>query len=261
MDEEQIFKEQIKGLPEELKQFLARDKWLSDIKEIARKNNFTDDQTTSFINETSFVLTGMDLKDNFAKNIQTELVIPELLAKDIAEEINERIFKEVSDFLPKEIEKDAEATQATEPKLPPSDHLIETAEGNRDNIINESQLRTAETPAPSTNQAPAAPIVPKISSEEIDRAVQASKATVQINPEPAPAKTFGARIMEKVVKPAEDAPKPQAQAWGTVVDQRLSAQSEPLKNTGSSAQTARIVNPPVNNQYKVGEDPYRIKPE
>ncbi len=99
-----IIDEQIKKIPKELKDFLLKNQWITTTKEIAKKNNFSIQQSVSLENETLFVLIGLELKKDFKENIKRELTIPDILARDMADEIEERVFKEVNDFLPTEVE-------------------------------------------------------------------------------------------------------------------------------------------------------------
>jgi len=104
MDETFSLENQIKTAPQEIRKLLAEGRWTSVVQEIAKKNNFSADQTTSFENETLFVLIALELKRDFKENIKKELSIPDILARDIADEIGEKVFKEVNDFLPTEVE-------------------------------------------------------------------------------------------------------------------------------------------------------------
>ena len=135
MDEtETIIKEQIKILPEELKQFISQDKWSSDLSEISRKNNLSEEQRVSLTNEVVFVLLGMEYWGDFAKNISKELNIPEIVSRDITQEAEEKIFNEIKEWLPTGVEKESL----------PSDQLLEDAAGNADNIIDESETKEDE---------------------------------------------------------------------------------------------------------------------
>ena len=56
------------------------------------------------------MLIGLELKKDFKENIKRELTIPDILARDMADEIEERVFKEVNDFLPTEVEGETSIT-------------------------------------------------------------------------------------------------------------------------------------------------------
>jgi hypothetical protein len=97
---DQIIKEQIKNAPPEIKQLLKNDSWRVAIPNITQKANFSPEQVTSFENEVLFVLLGMDYKDNFEKNIQASVLITPSTAHAISEEVNQKIFNGVVEFLP-----------------------------------------------------------------------------------------------------------------------------------------------------------------
>ncbi|TAL48825.1 hypothetical protein EPN83_03485 [Patescibacteria group bacterium] len=128
--------EQIKTAPKEIRNFLSQNRWSLVISEIAKKNNFSSDQSTALENEVLFVLIGLEFFGDFKTNIQRELSIPELFARDIDAEVQERIFKEVKGWLPKEKEPD---------NLQPTTN---------------SQQQTMEQQITSNAQSPAAPETP-----------------------------------------------------------------------------------------------------
>lgn len=118
MDETFSLQNQIQNAPQEIKRFLAQGRWSSVVQEIAKKNNFSVDQAVSLENETLFILTGLELKRDFKENIKRELSIPDILARDIADETEEMVFKEVNDFLPTSIEGEEETPQLTTNTIP-----------------------------------------------------------------------------------------------------------------------------------------------
>ena len=282
MDEtETIIKEQIKILPEELKQFISQDKWSSDLSEISRKNNLSEEQRVSLTNEVVFVLLGMEYWGDFAKNISKELNIPEIVSRDITQEAEEKIFNEIKEWLPTGVEKESL----------PSDQLLEDAAGNADNIIDESETKEDElgirnkelrdgqrqaeqllqqTPASAKamagEQNGQARWMKSVVSEDklATDNKQQERPTVTNNQQPTrttfasqklngqahqtPAtqdlggqasSTSSGQTKDEIEKMVE---KPTAQEWGTVVDHRLSAQSEKIKNDNSwEARKARLV--------------------
>jgi hypothetical protein len=106
----EILKKQIATAPKEIRAFLVKGSWLNVSREIAKKNNFSEDQTTSIEDEVLFVLIGLELKKDFKENIKRELYIPDILVRDMVDEIEERVFKEVNDFLPTEVEGETSIT-------------------------------------------------------------------------------------------------------------------------------------------------------
>ena len=70
--------------------------------EVSKKNNFSAQQTAALENEILFVLVGFESETNLKDSVKQSLFIPDILARDIAEECSERIFKDIADILPKE---------------------------------------------------------------------------------------------------------------------------------------------------------------
>src|SRR3989344_622239 len=241
MDEtETIIKEQIKILPEELKQFISQDKWSSDLSEISRKNNLSEEQRVSLTNEVVFVLLGMEYWGDFAKNISKELNIPEIVSRDITQEAEEKIFNEIKEWLPTGVEKESL----------PSDQLLEDAAGNADNIIDESGINPPERLASfsragnnelSNQQTTTTklPEKPRQNFAKQDSGGQAHQTPATQDLGGQASSTSSGLAKDAVEKMVE---KPTAQEWGTVVDHRLSAQSEKIKNDNSwEARKARLV--------------------
>jgi hypothetical protein len=148
---------QIALAPVELQSFLKEGRWLSVAKEISQKNRLSAEQGYALENEVLFVLISMEFKGDIETNIKRELGIPDILAHDIAEEIKERVFKEVEDFLPTEIESEENIPKTL---VRPAGNLIEDAAGNADNVS--PPLETAPpapepSPIPAPQQPPQAP--------------------------------------------------------------------------------------------------------
>src|SRR3989344_2724516 len=104
MWEKEILQEQINEASQEIKTLLVNRTWSGIVDEISQKNNFSPEQKTSLENEVLFVFLRMELLSNFSQNLQANLNIPELLAKEIFQEIYEKLFKQVESLLPTEIE-------------------------------------------------------------------------------------------------------------------------------------------------------------
>ncbi len=104
MEDSKILEQQITSAPEEIRKFIAEEKWVSVVEDIAKKDGLSLDQKTSLENEVLFALIGLDLLSNLEKNLSTSLGIDPVLAKAVTMELNERIFKEMMAFLPTEID-------------------------------------------------------------------------------------------------------------------------------------------------------------
>lgn len=102
MDDTQILKQQIESAPEEIRTFLVQKKWTTPVNEISNKYGFLPEQKTALENEVIFVLLGLDTSSNFQRNFQTEAGVSELVSRIINTEIQNRIFKQFSQYLPTE---------------------------------------------------------------------------------------------------------------------------------------------------------------
>jgi hypothetical protein len=103
---EQIIKEQIENAPPEIRKFLADDIWRTTVADIAQKNNLSDEQAVSLENEVLFVLLAMELKTDLQKNISRGVGLSKEIANSITEELNSRVFGEITEWLPTEFEED-----------------------------------------------------------------------------------------------------------------------------------------------------------
>ncbi|MEK7186750.1 MAG: hypothetical protein AAB690_02700 [Patescibacteria group bacterium] len=121
--------EKIKNTPEEIKAVLSGSFWSLVIDQISRNNNFSEEQRVLLENEALFVLLGMELAKDLKQNIRQNLGLDELVSQNIANEIYEKIFKNVEDFLPTETEQEEAvqdelaplSTSETLPEIPPED--------------------------------------------------------------------------------------------------------------------------------------------
>lgn len=103
MEETNILKEQLKRATSEVRSILEEKKWVGVVRQIADKNNIIGEQLNSFENEVLFILLGMELREDFQKNIESNVGIDISQAVEIDKEIYEKLFKEIEKFLPAEI--------------------------------------------------------------------------------------------------------------------------------------------------------------
>ncbi len=189
---DQILKQQVANAPKQIRSYLREDLWTKVVSEIGLKNNLTPEQKTNLENEVLFVLISLEFKGDFQKNIQENVKIPELLARDIAKEVYEKIFKQVESFLP---------TGVDENELPPANNLIEDSAGNADNVkpIVTPQQSTAQ-PSPTPVKIPTVNV--KVSPATSD---EPKKWWEELPQPPAPTTTESVQETKKV-------------NWGEVVD-------------------------------------------
>lgn len=223
-EEDKIIEEQIKLAPAEIKKYLGENRWASSASEISRKNNFSEEQTVSLNNEILIVLLGLDLVLNFKKNIQESLAIPEILANDINLEVQEKIFSEVFDYLPREMEESSAPKEEapTEPVMTPplGTPVAPQAEENRwwenrSEVYPENQYKIAGTDAPQTptSEVPVPESEVPVSSENLPEILPHQELVEKKSPEipvpPAPTKEFWAPAPPKIpLQTAQVSPPP-----------------------------------------------------
>jgi hypothetical protein len=184
----QIISYQLASAPEAVRSYIAQKRWQTVIDEIARKNNFSEDQKISLANEVLIVLIGLDLDSNLKSNIQTTLSLPEIITRDIAAEIKEKIFKEVQEFLPKEMEGEPAQMPINKNKIGQPSRLIEDAPGNKDNVLPplKQKFEPKQVPLPPQNlpikQTPLEQkIAPQVEVRSADTEWQARKEIAGTN--------------------------------------------------------------------------------
>lgn len=226
-----IIAEQLETLPDPLREFVFSAQWSQKCTEISNKNNFSIDQKSAFENEVLFVLIGLELARDFKTNIQTNVSVPEILAHDIAEEVNENIFKQVADFLPTEVESEEQSILVT------SNQYLE-----KENTAQAMELGEIQTPPDNTkfmiNGEPitGAPQSPVLSNQYSVHSLQANQSVVLETP--------------PQNLPAEKKPL-------TILEQQSFVPKTPLETKlvdQSSNSTDKVV--VMDGKYK-GSDPYR----
>jgi len=104
----------LRKLPEDLKEAIASVDDLDIILGIEKKYRLHFDQTGELSNEILLLTVGLTPPQEFIKNIQRRLNIPEETAREIGLEVNEKIFRPVRDSLKKIHRVDEEKEKAKE---------------------------------------------------------------------------------------------------------------------------------------------------
>jgi len=114
MDEETLktMPDYVQKLPKKVRNFVFDGVWEERAGEIAAKYSLTESQTDIFINKVLFILIGMENPDNFLGSLMSELDISELLAKQIIEDVEKRVFQ----YAMESISKQDEAVKPGEPE-------------------------------------------------------------------------------------------------------------------------------------------------
>lgn len=142
MDEEtkKIIEEQMKSLPRDVVEAIVSVDYKTKLQEIAKRQRLLIDQTGKLEMETTLVMIGLEPLADFIENLQRELVLSVIRAKEVAMDVSENIFKPIRESLramngrEEVVEKgEEEETEAPAPKFTNSN---ETSL-NRDQILKE----------------------------------------------------------------------------------------------------------------------------
>ena len=101
MDDEsqKIIAAQIKILPEDVKQAIISVNYKTKLKEITQRQNLLIDQAGALEMETTLVMIGLEPLADYIDNLQRELDVPLVRAKEIAADVNKNIFQTIRDSL------------------------------------------------------------------------------------------------------------------------------------------------------------------
>jgi len=149
MDEEtqKIIAEQLKTLPKDVKEAIISVDYKTKLQEITQRQKLLIDQAGKLEMETTLVMIGLEPLADFVGNIEREMNVPALRAKDIAMDVSENIFKPIRMSLQKMNEAVAGEEEVEEPAAP---RFTDTNEINlnRDQILSE-----IENPVPNRQPA------------------------------------------------------------------------------------------------------------
>lgn len=90
--EEQIIKEAYRKVSDDVKHIIASSEWMKRVKEIGQKYSLTDTQIDALGYEVLFVFLNIQEAELLNETIEEELEISSILAEQIRDEIEERIF-------------------------------------------------------------------------------------------------------------------------------------------------------------------------
>ncbi len=184
MEYTDLIKERLDNAPQEIKEYLARSSWEAITLPLIQQNSLSAEQATSINNEIIFVLLGLELKQDFEKNTRENAKLPGILATNLNKEVQQKVFRPLSAFLPTESE--------DEDLLNNSKNLLEDAKGNSDNVLPPLVDHTKEIPL--TNN----PLEKPAQREEVPKMSLQEKLMSQIATPPQGNK--GAQIITKAYK-------------------------------------------------------------
>ena len=108
-------KEYLNRLPASAREVILSADWHSRASDIGRKYSLEPSQINSLEYEILFVLLGMEADGDFVENIKKQLNISDLLANQIDEEVNSRVFAYLLDLIEK---KEPSVSKASMSKMP-----------------------------------------------------------------------------------------------------------------------------------------------
>lgn len=172
MDQEtqKIIAEQMKKLPKDVIEAIISVDYKTKLQEITHRQKLLIDQAGKLEMETTLVMIGLEPLSDYIANIQRELEITNIRAKEIAMDVSENIFKPIRDSLQKmnnegekgdslqvsgdsQTENEAEVTKFTNSN---------EAELNRDQILKEIENPVLNRPPLRESSVGQAPISTKI---------------------------------------------------------------------------------------------------
>ena len=97
MDEEsqKIIEEQMKKLPEDVKQAIISVDYKTKLQEITKRQKLLIDQAGKLEMETTLVMIGLEPLSDYMDNLQREMDLPPVRAKEVAMDVDENIFKPI----------------------------------------------------------------------------------------------------------------------------------------------------------------------
>jgi len=147
MDEktQKIVIEQIKQLPSNVREAIISVDYKTKLQEITKRQRLLIDQAAKLEMETTLVMIGLEPLADYTENLQRELAVPIVRAKEIAMDVSENIFKSIRESLQTmnektEIEKEQISTDnsfATKEEILPRFTNSSEPSLNRDQILSE----------------------------------------------------------------------------------------------------------------------------
>lgn len=226
----------MKKLPQNVQDFVFDGTWEERVNEIAKKYSLNLEQTDTLANDAVLVLIGLELPDTFLQTIISDLNISRLLAEQIMQDLEMRVF----DYAIKELEnsKRTVSKPAATPETPANNlPMVEKGE-----VAHDTKPQTA--PAPK-EKVPVPVYKPESSAEPVQKPFAVPRYTAAPEPEEKTSEEKPFSILEFVKKTPPTPPAPPAPP----VPPKPATQTAP---TSSGAQPS-TQKPP----QKYAADPYR----
>jgi hypothetical protein len=197
------------NIPKEIKELISEGVWQERIEEIAKKYSLNETQTETLTDNVLFVITGIDPIDKFLETLSQELGISKILADQLTDDLEKRVFE----YVLKKIEKNTEKTEdkITEKKTTPSPVSI-IPEIRPENLPTKQEApKTPVQPIFGSKPGVSAPVKTTLTQEPIQRPVSVPRFTaIPMEEEhaipPQPQKTPEPIINPSIIKPAQQVP-------------------------------------------------------
>ncbi len=179
-----LLKKQFATLPKDIQDAMLSSQFGEKLREISKKHELSVGQMNSLENETMFVMLGIERPDNYIKNLEKEVGLPSSKVREVAQEVNEKIFRLIRESLKKihrveeseEVKKEApvQATETPQHRVPsPREATIPThqqkplpkKETAHDETLEDRIKRIQESSARHKTTTPKKDTVPLIEHE------------------------------------------------------------------------------------------------
>lgn len=254
-ENQDISLEYIKNLPQAVKDVVYDGIWEERTDEIAKKYSLNDTQTDSLVNNVLYILTGLLNPDDFLETIITELNVSRLLAEQIMEDLEVRVFEYAFRSIENKEKKGGDnrksEVSSKEGDKSPTPSALDNTLDLKDDI---PEVRPETVPMieeEGVHIEPTPEIKPPVKPQEIPRVTlgQAEPATETVSP---PASVKVTEFFSQQPTPAQISP--------TISDTvPLVKPPEPVPQPVPQNQTGSVVPPnpipPAPKRYAV--DPYR----
>ena len=119
MDEQTLktMPEYVQKLPKSVQDFVFDGMWEDRTKEITSKYSLNESQTDTLIDKVLFILIGLETPENFLESIISELEISRLMAEQIIEELEKRVFEYAINQIGPKIKNNREENKTSKPKI------------------------------------------------------------------------------------------------------------------------------------------------
>ena len=134
-DTQKIIEDQMKMLPNDVKQAIVSVDYQTKLQEITKRQRLLIDQAGKLEMETTLVMIGLEPLADYVANIERELLLNTIRAREVAMDVSENIFKPIRESLQK-MNEEVLAKEENEEPAPKFTNSNEVSL-NRDQILNE----------------------------------------------------------------------------------------------------------------------------